>query len=474
VAPRNRLVCNAHVSDSLAARLATIVGTGNVFADADRRATYETDWTRRFSGPARLVARPGSTAEVAAVLGACADAGAAVVPQGGNTGLVGGSVPRGGEVVLSTLRLTSIESLDAAAGEVTVGAGLTVAALNEAAAAHGLRFGVDLASRDSATLGGMAATNAGGINVVRYGMMRAQVLGMEAALPDGGIVSRLFGVGRDNTGYDLPNLFVGSEGTLAVVSKLRLRLVPMLPQRAVVLLAFDTLGAAIETALRARREVEALTAAECFFAEGLDLVCRHAGIPAPFTGRWPYYILLEAAARTDQSMALAGAVADAPGVRDSALATDARDRTRLWAYRDRHTEAINAEGVPHKLDVAIPLARLDEFAKEVRAVVLDLSPAAQVVLFGHIAEGNLHVNILGFAPDDERPDEAVLRLVASMGGSISAEHGIGVAKARWLELTRPPADIAAMRAVKAALDPRGIMNPGVLFPRPESQVPRRE
>ncbi|MGD9933809.1 MAG: FAD-binding oxidoreductase [Dehalococcoidia bacterium] len=453
------------MTGTLMGRLRGIVGGSQLLTDGGMRASYETDWTRRFGAKALAVVRPGSADEVASVLAACDEADVAVVPQGGNTGLVGGGVPRGGEVVLSTKRLAELHELDPMIGQAIAGAGMTAAALNEAASPYGLRLGVDLASRDSATVGGMAATNAGGINVLRYGMMRAQVAGMEVAFANGSVVSRMSGVGRDNTGYDLPGVMVGSEGTLGVVTALRLRLVPVLPSRAVALLAFDSLEAAIGVAIGARNEVADLQAAEMFLAEGLDLVIAHTRMPEPFGERWPFYVLLEAASRGDAVSGLAAALINAAGIRDSAMATEGRDRARLWAYRERHTESINSVGVPHKLDVALPLGRLQEFVERVGPLLSELSEEARGILFGHIAEGNVHVNVLGFDEEDERPDDAVLRLVASLGGSISAEHGVGVAKRQWLELTRSKADIAAMRALKDGLDPNWTMNPGVILER---------
>jgi FAD/FMN-containing dehydrogenase len=448
----------------LLSRLAAIAGNEHVLTDPGLRAGYETDWTRRFHGESPAVVRPGSTGEVASVVRACYEAGAAIVPQGGNTGLAGGSVPRNGEIVLSLRRLDSISAFDEEAGEVTAGAGVTLAALQEAVRARGWNFGVDLASRASATIGGMVATNAGGVRVMRYGGMRQQVLGIEAVLADGRVVRRLPGLMKDNSGYDLAQLLAGSEGTLAIITAARLRLAPQQPQRAVALLAVEDLSAALGVVSAARRALPSLEAAEVFFPEGLDLVLRHAGLPAPFAREHPCYLLLECAGQEDQSDALARVLEAAPGIRDSALAAGRAERERLWAYRERHTEAISAEGIPHKLDVTLPLARLPEFEARVRGVIQGVEPAARPVLFGHAGDGNLHVNILGVAPDDERPDDAVFRLVAELGGSISAEHGIGIAKMPWLHLTRSDADRDAMRSIKAALDPRGILNPGVIVP----------
>ncbi len=454
----------ACVQDPLAARLAALVGNDHVLTDPELKATYETDWTRRYRGTARLVVRPGSTDEVAAVVKACAEYGVPFIPQGGNTGLVGGGIPRAGEVVLSLARLNKVTDLDPVAGELTAGAGATAAAVQEAAGAHGWTLGVDLASRDSATIGGMIATNAGGIRVLRYGGMRQQILGFEAVLADGSVVRRMSGLVKDNSGYDLGQLLAGSEGTLGVITAARLRLVPALARRAVAMLAFDSLREALPAVAQARAHLPSLEAAEAFFADGVALVCKHAGMPLPFGTEYSCYVLLEVASQRDETEALVGVLGGIETARDSALATERAQRERLWAYRERHTECINAEGVPHKLDVTLPATRLAEFEQQVRRDIQAATPGARPILFGHVGDGNLHVNILGLEADDERADDAVLRLVASMGGSISAEHGIGTAKIPWLHLTRSEADIAAMRAVKRALDPANLLNPGVIFP----------
>jgi FAD/FMN-containing dehydrogenase len=450
-------------ADPLVAALRRAVGEPHVLVDPDLRAAYEVDWTRRWSGTSRLVVRPGSTAEVAAVLQLCGDAGAVVVPQGGNTGLVGGGVPRGGEVVLSLRRLDTVEPVDAVGAQVVAGAGATLAAVQRAARDAGLDVGVDLAARDSATVGGMVATNAGGVRALRFGSMRAQLLGLEVVLAGGRVVSRLGGPAKDSSGYDLPGLFAGSEGTLGVVTKVCLRLVPQLPARVTALLGVADTAAAMRL-LAGIRHVPSLDAAELMYAEGVALVRSHAQLAAPLQAEWPVYLLVECAARADPTAELAAALADSADIGDVAVAADGRDRERLWAYRERHTEAISAAGVPHKLDVAVPLSRLAEFAESVRALVPALDPAAHCVLFGHAGDGNLHVNLLGLDPRGDRVDDAVLRLVADLGGSISAEHGIGVAKRAWLPLTRSAADIGAMRAIKDALDPAGLLNPGVLLP----------
>ncbi len=457
------------MTEQLLDALRAAVGPTQVLTDADLRASYETDWTGRWRGEALAVVRPGTTDEVVAVVHACAAGGAAIIPQGGNTGLVGGSVPRAAssipQVVISTLRLRDLEPVDAVAGEVTVGAGATLGALQAHARAAGLGFGVDLGARDSATIGGMIATNAGGIHVLRHGPMRAQLLGTEAVLADGSVVRRLPGMVKDNTGYHLPSLLAGSEGTLALITRAHLRLVPLKARRAVALLALETTADAVLLAGELRRTLPSLAAAELFFDAGLELVLRHAGGDRPFREPHPVYLLLEADGDADPTDELATAVAAAPAVGDAVIASDASGRERLWRLREGHTEAISAEGIAHKLDVALPMSRLAEFIGRVAAVVESASPGARTYLYGHVCEGNLHLGIIGPGPDDDAVDDAVLGLVVEMGGTTSAEHGVGIAKVGWLEVDRGASDVAAMRAIKRALDPRSMLNPGVIFPR---------
>lgn len=447
--------------------LRAIVGPGHVLTDADLRATYETDWTRRWHGEALAVVRPASVEEVSAVVRACAAAGGAVIPQGGNTGLVGGSVPRTlasrPQVVLSTLRLRGLGPVDLLAGTVTVGAGVTLAALQGHVRDAGLAFGVDLGARETATIGGMVATNAGGIHVLRHGPMRAQVLGVEAVLADGSVVRRLPGMVKDNTGYHLPSLLSGSEGTLAIITRAHLRLVALRPRRAVALLGMPSAADAVALAESLRRGLPSLVAAELFFDAGLELVLAHTGAERPFGARHPAYLLVEAEGESDPTDPLADAIGGAEAAVDAVIASDEAGRHRLWRLRESHTEAISGEGIAHKLDVTLPVARLAEFVERAAAVVEAAAPGARTYQYGHVCDGNLHLGVIGPAAEDEAVDDAVLSLVVEMGGSISAEHGIGVAKVGWLPADRGVADVAAMRAIKQALDPSSILNPGVLF-----------
>jgi FAD/FMN-containing dehydrogenase len=449
---------------TLVEALAAAVGERDVLVDDDLRASYETDWTRRFHGRARAVVRPGSAEEVAAVLAACRAHGAAVVAQGGNTGMVGGGVPRGGEVVLSLSRLRSLDEVDRATAQVTVGAGVTLAALQAHARAAGLDAGVDFGGRDSATVGGMVATNAGGIQAIRHGTVRARVAGLQAVLAGGSIVDRRSGLLKDNAGYDLPALLVGSEGTLGVVTSVRWRLVPLLTARVVALMGLPSIGAVAELLARVRPLLPSLHAAELMTDVGMRLVLDHLGASSPLARETPAYLLLECAGPANPTDELVTAL-DGAGVVDAVVADESGERERLWRLREGHTEALNAAGIPHKMDVGVPLRALPRFAEEVAPLVERVAPGSRTVVFGHLGDGNVHVNVLGPDPEDDAVDEAVLRLAASCGGTISAEHGVGIAKARWLSLARSPAELAAMRAIKRALDPEGILNPGVVLAR---------
>jgi FAD/FMN-containing dehydrogenase len=435
-----------------------------VLVDADLKSSYEVDWTRRFQGIAACVVRPSSTSEVAAVVRLCASSGAPLTVQGGNTGLVGGGVPAGGEVLLSLARLVDLEPVDRVAAQVTVGAGVRLEQLQRHAREAGLDFGVDLAARSRATVGGLVATNAGGIRVVRYGSMRAQVVGIEAVLADGTVVSRLTPPAKDNTGYDLTQLLCGSEGTLAVITRVRVRLVPPAGECAVALVGLSSVEGALALLAAARAQLTTLAAAEVFFAAGLTLVRSAGALSAPFGSAYPVYAVVECAGRSDPTDELLEVLASCDAVGDATAAADPIGRARLWAYRENHTEAISAAGVPVKLDVSVPLDEFAGLVAELPGAVATLRPAAETILFGHLNEGNLHVNILGVTDVAEDVTDVVLQLVAKRRGSISSEHGVGRAKTRWLELSRSAEEIATMRAVKKALDPAGLLNPGVLFP----------
>lgn len=456
----------ARLTPSVTEELVDIVGAPNLVTDPEVAAGYAVDWTGRYRGETPAVVRPGSSDEVAAVVACCRANGLAVVPQGGNTGMVGGGVPLHGEVVVSLRRLDGVGPVDADAGQLTAGAGATLRAVQDAARAAAWSYGVDLGGRDSATIGGNVATNAGGLRVLRYGDTRAQLLGAEAVLGTGATISHLGGLVKDNTGYPWHALLCGSEGTLGIVTTVRLRLVPPAPARVAALLGFASPAAAVAAAQQLRRTLPSLAACELMMDAGVSLVCRVLELPRPLPAAHVAYLLVEAADATDPAGALSDAVTSLDGVEDDAVATGQGPIAALFRYREGHTEAINALGPPHKLDVTLPHAVLAEMVERLPRVVGAVAPAAQVWLFGHVADGNVHVNVTGVAPDDDAVDDAVFQAVADAGGSISAEHGIGTAKARWLHLNRSGAELAAFAAIKRALDPDGILNPHVLLGAP--------
>ncbi|MTD14860.1 FAD-binding protein [Nakamurella sp. YIM 132087] len=432
-----------------------IVGPEHVLTEPDLVAGHLRDWTGRFAAEAGVVVRPADTGQVSAVLAACAAAGTAVLPQGGNTGLVGASVPLHGEIVLHTGRLHGLE-VDEVAGQLLAGAGETIGAVHAAAASAGLAYGVDLASRDSCTVGGTVATNAGGLRVLRHGDTRRQVIGVEAVLSDGSVLSHLGGLTRDNTGYHLPSLLAGSEGTLAVLTRVRLRLVPAPGPSAVAVLGLASPADAVVAAGFARR-IAGVSAVEFFLPAGLALVREVTGLGAVLPEEHGAYLLLEVDGSAE---ALVQACEDLPGVQDAAIADDAPGRAALWAYRERHTESIATRGSVIKLDVTLPMATAGEYLDRLPSVVAGLVPDARVWLFGHLADGNVHTNITGVpAADTHRLEDTVLRMVADLGGSIASEHGIGLAKREWLGLGRSEAEIEAFRRIKWALDPAGILHP---------------
>jgi FAD/FMN-containing dehydrogenase len=448
-------------ADLLTSQLARIVGPEQLVTDPAVAASFGHDLTGRFSGTPALVVSPASTAEVAATLRACSAARVAVVPQGGHSGMAGGGTPRDGEVVLSLRRLNELGDVDRIASQITVGAGVTLERLQHHVWPLELDFAVDHGGRSAATIGGMAATNAGGALAVRHGMMRNQVAGLEAVLADGSVITRLRGLAKDNTGYDLTDLLVGSEGTLGVITRVRLRLVPLLRKRVVALLGVESLERALDVLELVNRTVPSLQAIDFFEPHGLRRVCEHLALRPPFEREHGTYIVLECAAHTDPSGEL-GALLEL--VDDAVAASDSEGRRQLWRYREAHNETINALGIPHKLDVSVPVGSLPEFVREVKRAVNDVDSDAELIVYGHLGDGNVHVNILGPALDDERVDRAVLELAARLGGSISAEHGIGLAKAEWLPLVRSETELRLMRELKRALDPHGILNPGRVLP----------
>jgi FAD/FMN-containing dehydrogenase len=449
------------VTPALVAQLRTIVGAAHVNIDPDVLAAYSVDWTGRYQGRAGALIRPADTDQVTAVLNLCRDTATPVTIQGGRTSLVAGTVPEHEDVLLCTERLRSIGAVDEVERRIRVGAGVTLAAVQRAAAAAGLLVGVDLAARESATIGGMAATNAGGLRTVRYGTMGAQVLGLEVALPDGSVMSRQCEVRSDNTGYDLPALFVGAEGTLGVITAVELRLYPVPAHRVTAVCGFDDL-AAVVSAGRDLADLESIAALELIDGRAAALAAEHLNLPAPVPRPW--MLLVELAGDADQTERLAGALAGVALRGQPAVGVDTAAQQRLWQLRESMAEVVGLFGPPLKFDVSLPLSAIPSFAADSAELIAGSAPDAWPILFGHIGEGNLHLNVLRCEPAAEsRIYAAMMELIAAHGGNVSSEHGVGSRKRAYLSMSRQPGDIAAMRTIKAALDPTGYLNPAVLF-----------
>lgn len=445
--------------ETLRRELGAIVGDAHV---REPEPSDDVDWTGRYHGAASFVVRPGDTTEVARIVQWARRRSVSLVAQGGNTGLVGASIARDGAVLVSTRRLRFLGEVDPLSRQVTVGAGITLQEIQEHVSSYGLRYPVDFGARGTATIGGSVATNAGGINVVRYGMTRRQIAGIEAVLGTGEVVSRLGGLVKDNTGFDLAGLLCGSEGILGIVTMVRLQLVPKLSHVVTALVTCPSIARAVEVAAVVCSRLDCVDAAELVTRDGVDLVGRVSGFDVSIPDG-AAHLLVECSSTSDQSEALSAVLAEFDSV-DVSVAVTRSHRAQLWRLREEQTPSINTLGVPLKFDVTIPLPALAEFVETIPQVVDAVRPGARTFVFGHVADGNMHVNVVDGKGDDDRLTDAVLRAVVDRGGSISAEHGIGIAKRDWLHLVRSATEIDAMRAIKRALDPDGILSPGVLLP----------
>jgi FAD/FMN-containing dehydrogenase len=451
----------------LRSAFAELIGEKHVLVSREDTAPYTVDWRRQFRGEAQCVLRPGTTGEVAAAVALCAREGIAIVPQGGNTGLCGGSVPTGArpEVVLSLSRLNRIRQLDALNDTMTVEAGCVLATIQQAADAAGRLFALSLAAEGSCQIGGNLSTNAGGVNVLRYGNAREQVLGLEVVLPDGRVWDGLRALRKDNTGYDLKQLFLGAEGTLGVITAAVLKLHPKPSAQVTAWIAVGDPGRAVSLLAQLHARLgERISAFELVSRRCLEAVLAHApALRDPLARAHAWYVLAEFADAGEQAALAAQteqALADCQGlVADAALASSAAQSQALWRIRETIPEA-QFTNVKH--DVSVPVSRVPELIERAGAALEAAFPGEPVYAFGHIGDGNIHYNVGGPALVARRDEvnRVVYRVLDALGGSISAEHGLGQLKREEIRRHKDPLELELMRALKAALDPKGLMNPG--------------
>ena len=466
---------------ALVAQLQTLLGTSQVLTGADA-APYCTDWRRRYHGQALCVARPADTAEVALVVKACAAAGVPVVPQGGNTGLVGGGTPDadGRSVVLSLQRLHKVREIDAANQTLTAEAGCVLQAVQQAAADADWLFPLSMGSEGSCTLGGNLATNAGGTQVLRYGNARELCLGLEVVTPQGEVYSELHGLRKNNTGYDLRHLFIGSEGTLGIITAATLKIFPQPRGMVTAWAAVDSAEHAVALLALARQHLGAsLTGFEWMTHDALHLVHRHfPDMAVPLYKNTPCCVLLELSDAENEAHGrlqienLLQAALDGQLITDAIVAENLTQARTLWHIRESIPLAQAQDGLNVKHDISLPISAIAQYVAETNAAVQQAVPGARIVNFGHLGDGNLHYNVqapIGQAPADflaacEAPlNQIIFDNVARLGGSISAEHGIGQLKRDTLPKYKSPVALQMMRAIKRALDPHNTMNPGRLI-----------
>ena len=458
-------------------RLKAVLGERGWSQDPERLAPKLLEWRDRWSGTTPILLLPKSTAEVAAVVGLCAEAGVAITPQGGNTGLVGGQIPQG-EVLLSLEKMRAIRDVDALDDVIVAEAGCTLAAVHDAALQKGRRFPLNLASEGTATIGGLISTNAGGTAVLRYGMMRELVLGIEAVLPNGEVFGGLKRLRKDNTGYDLKQLLIGAEGTLGVVTAASLKLYPVLASRAVAVAGVASPAVALRLLARAKEEAGgAVEAFELMGRQGVEFVLRNIGGQRdPLAEPHPWYVLVEfasgepGAAEAAMERFLAAGLEDGL-IRDAVVAQTEAQAKALWSVRENQSPGQKPEGATWKHDVSVPVSRVADFIAQANAAMTAFAPGCRITAFGHVGDGNIHYDVIrpDGAPDAphaarrEEGSRLVHDIAVALGGSISAEHGLGVMKTGEAERYKGAAEVAALRAVRQALDPKRIMNPRVLF-----------
>ena len=461
----------------LISNLGQHVGADNVLATAEAMSSYLADWRGRYRGAAICVVRPATTAAVSAVVHACTQAGVAMVPQGGNTSLCGAATPgpEGQSVVISLSRLKRVRAIDPANNAMTVEAGCVLQTIRDAAAEAQRLFPLSLAAEGSCQIGGNLSTNAGGVQVLRYGNARELTLGLEVVLPSGEIWDGLRGLRKDNTGYDLKHLFIGAEGTLGIITAAVLKLFPLPRAMATAWLAIASPAAAVHLLADLQAHFgPSLTACELVSDSALGLVRKHIPGAHPALSASPWHLLIELSGSGDDEAlhealtAFLSAALEDLVISDVVLAQSGEQTKRLWALRENIGEAQKIEGLSIKHDVSLPISRIPEFVERADRALSQAFPEIRIVTFGHVGDGNLHYNQsksaagenAAFLAAQPEVNRIVHDLVDEMGGSISAEHGIGQLKREELLRYKSPVEIALMRAIKRTLDPLGLMNPG--------------
>ena len=455
-------------------QIAARIGDKNVVSDPDLLAPHLVEWRGRYSGTTPFAAYPATTAEVADIVQLCVAAGAKITPQGGNTGLVGAQIPDG-EVLISLRRMNQIREIDAANDSLVAEAGVILSNVQSAAAELNRLFPLSLAAEHSATIGGLISTNAGGVHVLRYGMMRELVLGIEAVLPDGRTFSGLKGLRKDNTGYDLKQLFIGAEGTLGIVTAACLKLYPQPAAREVVLLAVPSADHALALLHRMKAATGAVSAFEVMNRLAVDVTVKNvASVRDPLGGAGVLEVLIEFEAAHAEGLrdaiesALASAI-DAGEVETALIAENASQARVFWALRESISAGHKPEGAQVSHDISVPVSATPTFLARANAAMEKRCPGVRIVAFGHMGDGNFHYTAM--QPEGADPatfpgpelTELVYETATALGGSISAEHGIGVARRGDLARFKDRESLALMRAVKHAIDPLNVMNPRVLF-----------
>jgi FAD/FMN-containing dehydrogenase len=454
--------------DALASRL----DADTLSTEANDLVTYGKDWTKVYTPAPSVIAWPRTTAQVSTILRACNDAGVAVVPSGGRTGLAGGAVAKQGELVLSLERMRRMDPIDVLGSCVRVQAGAITAAVHEHCAPAGLTWPVDFASKGSSHVGGNIATNAGGVKVIRYGLTRNWVLGLEVVLMDGTVLELNGALEKNNTGTDLRQLFIGSEGTLGVVTEATLKLAPLPGRLDVLLFAVRDLAGVVRLFREVRQSGMTLMAFEFFTQRCLERLLRHRQVRPPFDAPSECYVLVEVENADEEAIEKwVGSLFDRDLAQDGVIAQSSQQAAALWSLREGISESLSATGMPHKNDVALPVAALEAFCAELDSVFAARYPDWEICVFGHIGDGNLHINIMkpdalpkdAFLARTHEADRDMFELVRRHKGSISAEHGIGLLKKDFLGYVRSPAELALMAGIKRAVDPKGLLNPGKIL-----------